>query len=803
MYGPYISPFILYRLGDRRVNTLPERGVVLKETDMEQETLRLAAVLAEVRAQRAEAQRAYDGVREDMVQARKDFWEEFRFKPDDIWETLGAVLQQNKMLSEGERRYRHAALDLRNLDRLERTPYFGRVDFRERGAEAPEQIYIGVATLRTAQDDFLVYDWRTPVASLYYDHGPGPASYLSPAGDVPGEMLLKRQFVISEGRIRLMFDTGVTIGDELLMEALSGHADAEMHSIVATIQREQNLVIRDDRHRLLVVLGVAGSGKTSAALQRVAYLLYRHRETLQAHQMVLFSPNALFNSYVSAVLPELGEEPIHQTTYQAYLDRRLGQTMAVEDAYDQLEGLLAAREPEERAARLEGIRFKASLAFKEVLDRYATRLRSDGMVFAPLRFRGREIVSARDLAQRFAAFGPDVPASTRSNLLRDHLVEKLRRFERQAAQEDWVLDDMQLLGPEEFQDADLHRGGRKGAAMDPLDAVQAHLGGKIAHRSLQAARSWVDQRQFVDLPALYLRIFQDPAFVAALAPDADLPAHWPVICRDTAARLGAGVLSFEDATPFLYLDEQVRGFQVNRSVRHVFIDEAQDYAPFQLEIVRHLFPGASLTLLGDPSQAVSPAPSALARPASLAAQYAPGAAEIVHLRHSYRSTREIALFTRSLLPDGGQEIVPFDRRGEKPLLVQLPRREDLPARIADDVAALQRRGQQTIAVICRTAQEAERVHRDLAATLAARLIEKGATELGRGVSVLPGYLAKGLEFDAVILYDASAQSYASADELGLFYTACTRAMHHLQLCAAGALSPILAAADPATFTVAP
>ena len=393
-------------------------GSSLQEADWIHERRRLERVLELVRAKLGEARREYRGVVEEVVRQRREFWDEFRIKPDDVVETYAVIRQQAQLLSEGERRHRHGLQSVRELSRLERSPYFGRVDFREQGESEAEEIYIGVASLRTEDDVFWVYDWRTPVASLYYDHGPGPAGYVAPVGEVRGELLLKRQFVITEGRLELMFDTGLTIGDELLMKALSGHSDAELHSIVATIQREQNRVIRDDAHRLLVVLGVAGSGKTSAAMQRVAYLLYRHRDELAANQVVLFSPNELYASYVSGVLPELGEERIHQATYQAYLERRLGGSAHVEDPYAQLEGVLDGADPDRRTRRLAGIRFKSSPAFRQVLERYADRLRSEGLCFRPLIHRGREIVSAEEMRRRFAAFSPDVPMTARVAAMR-------------------------------------------------------------------------------------------------------------------------------------------------------------------------------------------------------------------------------------------------------------------------------------------------------------------------------------------------------------------------------------------------
>ncbi len=775
-------------------------GSILEQSDWNQETERLNSVLAEVHDQLARRGAEFHGVRDEMLHARREFWDEFRFKPDELMETVAVVLQQNKMLSEGERRFRQAAQSLRDLNRLERSPYFGRVDFLERGTDAAEKIYIGVASLRTADDDFLVYDWRAPIASLYYDHGPGPASYTSPGGDVTGQMLLKRQFVISEGQLRLMFDTGVTIGDELLMKALSGHADAEMHSIVATIQREQNQVIRDDAHRLLIVLGSAGSGKTSAALQRVAYLLYRHRDTLRADQMVLFSPNALFNSYVATVLPELGEEPLNQTTFQQLLARRFGHMFRVEDAYDQLEGLLATQDPKARSVRLEGIRYKSSTAFQELLDRYASKLRQEGVILLPVRFRGREIASARELTERFNAFGHDVRVSTRVNVLHEWLLEKLAAFERRESQEDWVEGEMQLLDTQELQDADLHAGTQRGSRQgDRLDAVRGRLSQRIVHKNLQSVRAWVDQRQFVDLRALYLRLFRDPALLADLAGQDGIRNDWSRISGDTLDRLEQNILPYEDATPLLYFDGLVRGAHVNRSARHVMVDEAQDYTPFQFHVLRQLFPSASLTLLGDPHQGVSPAPSALREPEDLQALYAPGDAEVLHLEQSYRSTREIAEFTRSLLPDGAH-IVPFNRRGSKPVLTLVADRGDLGPLIADDISRLQRDGQETIAVICKTSRESAEAFAALEPRLSLQLITKDASAFSRGVLVLPAYLAKGLEFDAVIIFDASAGVYGSTEERGLFYSACTRAMHSLHLYAAGDPSPILAAADRETYT---
>ncbi|MGZ4134432.1 MAG: RNA polymerase recycling motor HelD, partial [Tumebacillaceae bacterium] len=342
----------------------------ISEQEWQSEQQRVNHVVERINRRVEVLQENVSEVRQDITEFRKHFWDDVKLNLDDVdeaGETSITLKQQSELLSERERSLRHAEKEYQKLRRLQDAPYFGRIDFWEDGEPSIDHIYIGIGSfLDEESDQFLVYDWRAPVSSLYYDYGTGLAQFETPGGTVSGEIELKRQFRIRDGRIRNLFDTGVTIGDELLQEVLSRQSDAQMKSIVATIQREQNRIIRNERNRLLIVQGAAGSGKTSAALQRVAYLLYRYRETLSAEQIVLFSPNGMFNSYVSTVLPELGEENMGQTTFQDYLEHRLGRTFAMEDPFVQMEYTLTAMNEPGYEARLAGIRYKASLAFMEV-----------------------------------------------------------------------------------------------------------------------------------------------------------------------------------------------------------------------------------------------------------------------------------------------------------------------------------------------------------------------------------------------------------------------------------------------------
>jgi DNA helicase II / ATP-dependent DNA helicase PcrA len=305
------------------------------DREWEQEQKRVDAVVRKIDRQIEALRRQTEGIKENILEISRNFWDDVTLNfsdPHDTLETIASINQQARVMAERERSFRHARRRLTTLVRMKDSPYFGRIDFVEDGESKAEAIYLGIATVRDEGDELpLVYDWRAPIASLYYEGSPGPVRYKTPAGEISGNLKRKRQFIIRDGRIRSMFDTSVTIGDELLQEVLGRHSGTQMKNIVATIQKEQNRIIRSEGKRLLVVSGAAGSGKTSTALQRVAWLLYRYRKSLTAKQVVLFSPNPMFNSYVSTVLPGLGEENMQQTTFQEMLEHRLGKRFRLED----------------------------------------------------------------------------------------------------------------------------------------------------------------------------------------------------------------------------------------------------------------------------------------------------------------------------------------------------------------------------------------------------------------------------------------------------------------------------------------
>ncbi|GIO41726.1 RNA polymerase recycling motor HelD [Paenibacillus apis] len=728
-------------------------------------------------------------VRGDVVEMRKDFWDEVTVnfsEADDVGETSTSLRQQSQVLSEREKSHQHASAALGKMRKLKQSPYFGRIDFAEEG-DAPEAIYLGIASLlEDGGEHFLIYDWRAPISNLYYDSVPGPASYQTPSGRIEGTMSLKRQFVIRDSRLRVMFDTGVTIGDELLQEVLGRSSDAQMKSIVATIQSEQNRIIRNDKTRMLIVQGAAGSGKTSAALQRVAYLLYKHRGSLTADQMLLFSPNPMFNSYVSTVLPELGEDNMLQTTFQEYLEHRIGREVQLEDPFIQIEYVLSNSADADYAARVEGIQYKSSVHFLEAVNRYKQLLEREQMLFKPLRFQGKEVVSAAAIATAFYAFDPSIRLANRCELLKEWLLKELAAFGKQEQKEPWVEEQIQLLDKDEYQRSFQRmrrKQGRRGQSFSDYEDEKTILAKMIISDRMKPLRRWVKSLRFVDVNRLYRQLFQKPELMATLSPE-PLPKGWEDISRLTLQKIGNGELFYEDATPYLYLREMLLGFRSNTSIRHVIIDEAQDYSPFQLHFLKRLFPRARFTALGDLNQAIYAHASVLQGTATLKELYGEEGSESITLLRSYRSTRQIVDFTRAMIP-GGDQIIPFNREGELPVVKLVNNLEDLHRQLLLKIEQLRGEGYETIAVICKTVEESEQAFAALAAGVPVKLIKKTTLSFEKGIHIIPAYLAKGVEFDAVLIYNGSNNSYTREAERKLFYTACTRAMHLLHIYSLG------------------
>jgi len=547
-----------------------------------------------------------------------------------------------------------------------------------------------------------------------------------------------------------------------------------MKSIVATIQREQNKIIRNETSKYLVVQGAAGSGKTSAALQRVAYLMYRYREMLTANNMLLFSPNALFSSYISNVLPELGEVNMKQATFLQHLSKNIENELAMESPFEQMEYILTPQDRNDYGARIKSIELKSSLAFKSILDEFVLDLEEAGIVFKDIIFREEVLISKEEITDQFYKLSQDTTISNAIGLIATWLLKKISATEEQELSKDWVMDEVELLDDEEYLQAAQY--AQEQEEMEDFynsSDEEEYLKKEVVKRSFAPLRDHIQDIKFVDIFESYRKLFSE------WTPE-NAPKDWQEISEYSLENLEEMLLTWEEATPYLYVKDKILGGNADRSIRHLFIDEAQDYTAFQLAYMKQVFPYTRMTFLGDVNQAIY----AHTKEGNPLQSEFDGGHERIELTKSYRSTKQIVEFTKYFSPTDSP-IEPFERNGAKPKLVDVKHLENIPKKLISEVEELTDHGHETIAIICKTFAECELLYDQLKDQIDLKRMDEHSTAFEKGILILPIYLAKGIEFDAVIIPDASDSQYHTELDQSLFYTTCTRAMHELVMLTVG------------------
>jgi DNA helicase-2/ATP-dependent DNA helicase PcrA len=769
--------------------------MAIHEQERMQEEQRVTMVVGKIRNHIEDLETEVLAQKENVTNMRKEFWSDVTVNTanwEELLETKAAIFQESMVIADQERKFSHASEELARLKRLVNSPYFGRVDFREDDSVQTQKIYIGISSFRDQEsDEFLIYDWRAPISSLFYDHMPGPADYEAPGGKIQGIMEGKRQYVIRGGKLLYLFDTGMMIGDEILQQVLGKTADTQMSNIVATIQKEQNAIIRNDRKRVVIVQGVAGSGKTSVALQRIAYLMYKHRHSLSPDHMLLFSPNPLFKHYVSNVLPELGETSVQQTTLSEYLEFRLGKEFSFEHPFNQLEYILNENQSPDYPIRLESIRFKASMECYQLILNYAKVLEKHGMIFKHIPFRGEVLISAERITEQFYSYDSSIPLNNRLQLVQEWLLKELDSLEEQEREKEWVEEEMELLDQEEYRKAYKKTASKKRFSWNDYQTEEDFLRAMVVRKYFKPIKKRIKAFKFVNLLALYRQLFANQELLKQASDDLCLPDRMEEICDFSMRTISRENLYFEDTFPLLLLKELVEGFHTFNSVRYVVVDEAQDYSPFQFQLLRRVFPRAQWTFLGDLHQAVWAHPSCMARELLMELEQNDPNVEVYRLTKSYRSTKEIVEFTRGIM-EAGDLILPFERHGDSPRLIHAENIEEMQEKMVQNINELINRGYKTVAILCKTEAESKEVFAALRGRIdGLQLISKEIHSYKEGTLVIPVYLAKGVEFDAVLVHNASKDQYCREVERNLFYTACTRAMHDLSIYYTGELTPFV------------
>ncbi|AEG40942.1 RNA polymerase recycling motor HelD [Lactobacillus kefiranofaciens] len=693
-------------------------------------------------------------------------------------ETALSIHQQQQLLSEREHAWQHSAKQLSTAERLEKRPYFARIDFKEQGEKKPETIYVGLGSFADKNDHFLIYDWRAPISSIYYDGKLGKVSYNSPEGEITVDMTKKRQFMIKDGKIINMFDTNESIGDQMLLEVLSEKSSTQMKSIVTTIQREQNKIIRNTSADLLFVQGAAGSGKTSAILQRIAFLLYRYRGNLTSSDVIMFSPNQLFNDYIKNVLPEMGEQNMVQMTYWQFVARRLP-GMNVENLFKQFE---------DQTADTNISKFKDSVNFFNLLTRYAKHLNERGMIFKNIYFRDKKkpYFDKKKIKEIYYSYNQNYNLANRIDATREELIKMLNRKIAPEARKAWVSRTIEGLSQEQLND--LY--DRPDQEFESEKKEEAFLGRKIVLAALKGVHKRILHNHFINMRAQYL------SFLRAVPKMMDLgkwdidEAEWMKHVEEVKENFKSHNIAMNDVSAYLYLYDLITGRRTDFEMRYAFIDEIQDYTPFQLAYLKYNFPRAKFTMLGDLNQAIFTKDESRSLLKQISGLFDPEKTDVVQLTKSYRSTKQLTDFTKQILRQG-EKIEAFNRQGPKPVIWGRKTDKDT-VNVLVKVLKENEAQHFTTAIITKDLASARFVHEQLKAKgEKATLIATANQRLVDGTLVIPSYLAKGLEFDAVIMWGASKENYHQLDETQLVYTITSRAMYKLDVIYTGTKSPLL------------
>ena len=755
--------------------------------DKEFEQKHLDRILKMIRAKKSELSSSIKSAEGEAQDLNSHFFDDVKLDYDGYstsMETALSIHQQQQLLDERQNAWQHAAKQLSTVQKLEQRPYFARVDFKE-NKEKPETIYIGLGSFADKNNHFLIYDWRAPISSIYYDGKIGKVSYMSPEGEITVDMTKKRQFMIKDGKIVNMFDTNESIGDQMLLEVLGEKSGTQMKSIVTTIQREQNKIIRNTSADLLFVQGAAGSGKTSAILQRIAYLLYRYRGKLTSSDVIMFSPNQLFNDYIKNVLPEMGEQNMVQMTYWQFVARRLP-GMTVENLFDQFE---------DSAADSAISQFKDSTSFFNLLHHYAKHLNNRGVIFKNIYFRNKKkpFFTKEKISELYYSFNSNYNLSNRIDATREELIKSLNRKINGETKKAWVSDAIQNLSQEQLNA--LY--DRPDQEFESEEKEEKFLSRKIVVKALEKVFQQIRRNNFINMRAQYL------SFLRAVPKMTDL-AKWQISEKDWEKHVENVKQSFmkhyihmNDVSAYLYLYDLITGRHVDYEMRYAFIDEIQDYTPFQLCYLKYNFPRAKFTMLGDLNQAIFTKDESRSLLKQISGLFDPEKTDVVQLTKSYRSTKQLTEFTKQILRQG-EKIESFNRQGPKPVL--WGRSNDTAAMQAlEQILSENDQAKMTTAIITKDLASAKIVAQQLKEDkVKATLIATANQRLVNGTLVIPSYLAKGLEFDAVIMWAASKENYHRADETQLVYTITSRAMYKLDIIYANEKSPLLEV-DPETY----
>lgn len=689
-----------------------------------------------------------------------------------------------------EKIYSYIKKDIEGFQDALSAPYFGRVDFRERFGN-DENLYIGKKGISATDDgEEIVIDWRAPVADLYYSGTGGEAYYRSPSGIIEGDLSLKRKFLFKDGDIQEIFDEGINeiiinglqetdLVDEFLKVNLEESRGKKLKEVVATIQKEQNDIIRWPKNLPIIVQGSAGSGKTTVALHRLAYLIYRYAETIQGKDIMVLAPNKLFLNYISDILPNLGVEGVVQTTFGDIVTKRLKLKGKIKSKDEKLKEIIEATDEHNIKLITSSSTVKGSMVFKEIIDRYLTLLESSSLDINDIEVCGYTLFSKREITRLYLKDLKTFPINKRKDEIKRYLNLKIKEKIESILLGINLEWDIQIKEIKSNMEDSQERRDKLIEVYGERDKLKETIQSTYKKVMNDYFKTW----RGITSKDIYLNLFKQEEILDIACGERIPEELLEFMKSEVIDNTEKGIVDEDDLAPLLYINMLLEGVEEKEKYMHIVVDEAQDYSPFQVFLVNKLSKGNSMTLVGDLGQGIYYYKGIKTWKDIIDGVFL-GKATYIQLTQSYRSTVEIIDFANKALHAqnlGLKDAMPVLRHGEDPQVIKCNDKKEAILEIDKIIEYINIHNKSSIAIIVKTITEGKELEKYIKkySKYDVQLIKGNDKEEKSDIVIIPAYLTKGLEFDGTIIYNPSKDKYE--DKLldqRLLYVALTRALHY-------------------------
>lgn len=675
---------------------------------------------------------------------------------------------------------------LQDIDNIFPKPYFARVDFKEIGEEK-EEIYIGkISILDSENQKPIIIDWRAPISNLYYDGRIGEATYESPEGTIRGDISLKRQYFIENKKLEKYVDIDLKTNDELLQVALEQKADERLKNIVATIQKEQNEIIRADMNKPLIVQGVAGSGKTTIALHRIAYLIYNTEKSFSPENFMIIAPNKFFLNYISNVLPDLGVEDVKQYTFEDFAYEIIGKKLKISDSNEKIVTIVNKEFDNINNGDIDLIiqesKYKSSINFKKIIDDYLLSLEQSYLPNEDFIIDNIRIMKADEIKEIFINKYKDLNFEARINEVKKHIYSKIKN------KSDLIIKTIEnkrrykiaLL----LKDKNLSEEEKREKRIDIFEETEDILK-KLNNDDIRIVDFYFKKIKKLDAINYYKDCIQN-----FLKENIENEKLYNYLVNNTLGNLNRNEVAFEDLAPIIYLHYKIYGAKSKKELRHVIIDEAQDYGEFQFSVLKTILKSNSMTILGDIAQGIHSYRGIENWKRFMDIEFPEGDAKYTTLKVTYRTTKQIMEKANEVIEKLPEYEKQYILKGEPVIdsndsinIYEKQNEDEIVNACIEKINMYEGMKFKSIAIIGKDIKECKEIKRKLEKEIDnIKLIQSKDSEYHAGIVIVPSYLAKGLEFDSVILFNVNQVNYTSSIlDIKLLYVAITRAMSKLDI----------------------